>query len=114
MIKIGDFELKDPVILAPMSGVTDRPFRHMVKGFGAGLMVSEMVACQAMIRQTRESLLKCQVSELEDMTSVQLAGNEPDIMAEAAKLNEDMGAKIIDLNYGCPVKKVTNGYFKLN
>jgi tRNA-dihydrouridine synthase B len=109
-IKIGDFELRDNVILAPMSGVTDKPFRHLVKSFGAGLMVSEMVASQAMIRQTRESLQKCAMSEIEDMTSVQLAGNEPDIMAEAAKLNEDMGAKIIDLNYGCPVKKVTNGY----
>jgi tRNA-dihydrouridine synthase B len=109
-IKIGNFELKDPVILAPMSGVTDKPFRHIVKSFGAGLMVSEMVACQAMIRQTRESMLKCEMSEIEDMTSVQLAGNEPQLMADAAKLNEDMGAKIIDLNYGCPVKKVTNGY----
>ncbi len=109
-IKIGDFELKDPVILAPLSGVTDKPFRHIVKSFGASLMVSEMVASRAMIMQTRESLLKCQLSEIEDMTSVQLAGNEPDVMAEAAKLNEDMGAKIIDLNYGCPVKKVVNGY----
>jgi tRNA-dihydrouridine synthase B len=109
-IKIGNFELKDPVILAPMSGVTDKPFRHLVKSFGAGLMVSEMVASQAMIRQTRESILKCELSDIEDMTSVQLAGNEPQIMADAAKLNEDMGAKIIDLNYGCPVKKVTNGY----
>lgn len=109
-IKIGDFELRDNVILAPMSGVTDKPFREVVKGFGAGLMVSEMIASEAMIRQTRDSLLKCEISPLEDMTSVQLAGNDPDKMAEAAKLNEDMGAKIIDLNYGCPVKKVTNGY----
>lgn len=109
-IKIGSFELKDPVILAPLSGVTDKPFRHLVKSFGAGMMVSEMVASQAMILQTRDSLLKCELSEIEDMTSVQLAGNEPETMAEAAKLNEDMGAKIIDLNYGCPVKKVVNGY----
>jgi len=109
-IKIGNFELKDPVILAPMSGVTDKPFRHLVKGFGAGLMVSEMVASEAMIRQTRDSLLKCEMSDIEDMTSVQLAGNDPAKMAEAAKLNEDMGAKIIDINFGCPVKKVVNGY----
>ncbi len=109
-IKIGEFELKDPVILAPMSGVTDAPFRHLVKSFGAGLLVSEMVASRAMVMQTRESLMKCQTSDIEDMTSVQLAGNEPDVMAEAAKLNEDMGAKIIDLNFGCPVKKVVNGY----
>jgi tRNA-dihydrouridine synthase B len=109
-IRIGEFELKDNVILAPMSGVTDKPFRELVKGFGAGLMVSEMIASEAMIRQTRDSMLKCDISPLEDMTSVQLAGNDPEKMAEAAKLNEDMGAKIIDLNYGCPVKKVVNGY----
>jgi tRNA-dihydrouridine synthase B len=109
-IKIGDFELKDKVILAPMSGVTDKPFRKIVKSFGAGLMVSEMIASEAMIRQTKDSLLKCEISPLEEMTSVQLAGNDPQKMAEAAKLNEDMGAKIIDLNYGCPVKKVVNGY----
>lgn len=109
-IRIGSIELKDSVILAPMSGVTDKPFRSLVKRFGAGLLVSEMIASHAMILQTRESLKKCEVSEIEDMTSVQLAGNEPDIMAQAAKLNEDMGAKIIDINFGCPVKKVTNGY----
>lgn len=109
-IKIGNFELDDPVMLAPMSGVTDKPFRRLVKGFGAGLMVSEMVASEAMIRQTRDSLLKCEMSDIEDMTSVQLAGNDPAKMAEAAKLNEDMGAKIIDINFGCPVKKVVNGY----
>lgn len=109
-IRIGEFELADPVILAPMSGVTDKPFRKLVKRYGAGLLVSEMIASHAMILQTKESLKKREVSELEDMTSVQLAGNEPEIMAEAAKLNEDMGAKIIDINFGCPVKKVVNGY----
>jgi tRNA-dihydrouridine synthase B len=93
-----------------MSGVTDRPFRQLVKSFGAGLLVSEMIASRAMIIQTRESLMKAQTSDIEDLTSVQLAGNEPDVMAEAAKLNEDMGAKIIDINFGCPVKKVVNGY----
>jgi tRNA-dihydrouridine synthase B len=110
VVRIGEFVLPDPVILAPMSGVTDKPFRKLVKRFGAGLLVSEMIASHAMILQTKESLKKREVSELEDMTSVQLAGNEPEIMAEAAKLNEDMGAKIIDINFGCPVKKVTNGY----
>ncbi len=109
-ITIGDITLPDSVILAPMSGVTDKPFRSLVKRFGAGLLVSEMIASRAMIMQTRESLKKCEVSEHEDMTSVQLAGNEPEVMAQAAKLNEDMGAKIIDINFGCPVKKVVNGY----
>jgi tRNA-dihydrouridine synthase B len=93
-----------------MSGVTDKPFRRLVKSFGAGLLVSEMIASRAMIMQTRESMMKCETSEEEDLTSVQLAGCDPDVMAEAAKLNEDLGAKIIDLNFGCPVKKVVNGY----
>ncbi len=109
-INIGNFRIEENVILAPMSGVTDKPFRKLVKGFGAGLLVSEMIASRAMVLKTRESLMKCEVADNEDLTSVQLAGNEPDVMAEAAKLNEDMGAKIIDINFGCPVKKVTNGY----
>jgi tRNA-dihydrouridine synthase B len=109
-IKIGNININDPVILAPMSGVTDMPFRKLVKKFGAGLVVSEMIASRAMILQTKQSLQKCAVSEIEDTTSVQLAGCEPEVMAEAAKLNEDMGAKIIDINFGCPVKKVVNGY----
>ncbi|MEQ9115903.1 MAG: tRNA dihydrouridine synthase DusB [Rickettsiales bacterium] len=110
MIKIGNIEINDPVILAPMSGVTDMPFRRLVKKFGAGLVVSEMIASRAMIMQTKQSLQKCAMSEIEDTTSVQLAGCEPEVMGEAAKLNEDMGAKIIDINFGCPVKKVVNGY----
>jgi tRNA-dihydrouridine synthase B len=109
-LRIDGYTIDDPVILAPMSGVTDRPFRSLVKQFGAGLLVSEMIASRAMIIQTQDSLKKAEVAEHEDMTSVQLAGNEPDVMAEAAKLNADMGAKIIDINFGCPVKKVTNGY----
>ncbi|WP_339047949.1 tRNA dihydrouridine synthase DusB [Candidatus Mesenet endosymbiont of Phosphuga atrata] len=106
-MKIGNFILDAPVILAPMSGVTDLPFRSLVKKLGAGLLVSEMIASRAMIMQTKQSLQKAQVDE---NTSVQLAGCEPEVMAEAAKLNEDMGAKIIDMNFGCPVKKVVNGY----
>jgi tRNA-dihydrouridine synthase B len=93
-----------------MSGVTDKPFRHIVKHFGAGLLVSEMIASRAMVMETRDSMKKCELSPIEDFTSVQLAGCEPDVMAEAAKINEDLGAKIIDINYGCPVKKVVNGY----
>lgn len=109
-ITIGKFTLDDPVILAPMSGVTDKPFRKLVKEFGAGLLVSEMIASRAMILKTKESLKKCEVNDNEDLTSVQLAGCEPEVMAEAAKLNEQLGAKIIDINFGCPVKKVVNGY----
>lgn len=108
-IKIGPINISDPVILAPMSGVTDMPFRKLVKKFGAGLVVSEMIASRAMILQTRQSLKKCTVSDIEGVTSVQLAGCDPEVMAEAAKLNEDLGAKIIDINFGCPVKKVVGG-----
>lgn len=109
-LKIGDLDIKVPVILAPLSGITDRPFRKIVSKFGAGLVVSEMIASRAMVMQTRQSLMKCEVSPEEFMTSVQLAGCEPEVMAEAAKLNEDMGAKLIDINFGCPVKKVVNGF----
>jgi len=109
-IIIGNIALKDPVILAPMSGVTDVPFRHLVKSYGAGLLVSEMIASRAMILKTKESIKKRAVSEVEDCTSVQLAGCEAEVMAQAAKLVEDMGASLIDINFGCPVKKVVNGY----
>ena len=109
-LKIGDLEVNIPVILAPLSGVTDRPFRRVVSKFGAGLVVSEMIASRAMVMQTRQSLKKCEVSPEEYMTAVQLVGCEPEVMAEAAKLNEDMGAKLVDINFGCPVKKVVNGF----
>ena len=108
-IQIGNINIDSPVILAPMSGVTDMPFRQLVKKFGAGLVVSEMIASRAMIIQTRQSMQKCSISEFEDITSVQLAGCDPQVMAEAAKLNEDLGAPIIDINFGCPVKKVVGG-----
>src|ERR671923_2511711 len=109
-IQIGPLRLSDPVILAPMSGVTDMPFRRLVKRSGAGLVVSEMIASQAMIRETRQSLLMAQNTPEEFPMAVQLAGCEPEVMAEAAKLNEDRGAAIIDINFGCPVKKVVNGH----
>ena len=110
MIKIGNIQLTSNVILAPMSGVTDLPFRKLVKQFGAPLVISEMIASRAMILQTRESLKKCQKDESHYPMSIQLAGCEPDVMAEAARLNEELGADIIDINFGCPVKKVVNGF----
>lgn len=109
-IQIGPVTVETPVILAPMSGVTDMPFRRLVKSFGAGLVVSEMIASQAMIRECRKTLQMSQRSENENPMAVQLAGCEPDVMAEAARLNEDRGAHIIDINFGCPVKKVVNGH----
>ena len=108
-IQIGPVRLESPVILAPMTGVTDMPFRRVVKRYGAGLTVSEMIASQAMIRETRQSLQKSLWDPSEEPVSLQLAGCEPHVMAEAAKLNEQRGAAIIDINMGCPVKKVVNG-----
>src|SRR3979409_2558610 len=93
-----------------MSGVTDIPCRQMVKRNGAGLVVSEMIASAAMVRENRKTLLMAKTSPEEFPMSVQLAGGEPQVMADAAKLNEDRGAAIIDINFGCPVKKVVNGH----
>ena len=109
-VEIGPVRIDDPVILAPMSGVTDMPFRQMVKRDGAGLVVSEMIASAAMVRENRKTLLMAKNSPEEFPMAVQLAGCEPEVMAEAAKLNEDRGAAIIDINFGCPVKKVVNGH----
>ncbi len=108
-MKIGPIEIGTPVILAPMSGVSDLPFRRLVKSFGAGLVVSEMIASQAMIRQVRRSMKMASYTEEERPIAIQLAGCEPHVVAEAAKLNEGLGADLIDINMGCPVRKVTNG-----
>ena len=108
-INVGPVRIDAPVILAPMTGVTDLPFRRVVKRYGAGLTVSEMIASQAMIRETRQSLQKSLWDPAEEPVSLQLAGCEPHVMAEAARLNEQRGAAIIDINMGCPVKKVVNG-----
>ncbi len=93
-----------------MSGVSDLPFRRLVKRLGTGLVVSEMIASEAMIRETRQSLTMAKSCADERPMAVQLAGCEPLVMAEAAKLNADRGAQIIDINFGCPVKKVVNGH----
>jgi tRNA-dihydrouridine synthase B len=93
-----------------MSGVTDRPFRRLVEAEGAGLTVSEMIASRAMVETTRRSIKECRKMaerfEGEAPVAVQLAGSEPEVMAEAARLNQDRGADLIDINFGCPAKKV--------
>src|SRR5438067_7577238 len=109
-ISFGTVALADPIILAPMSGLTDLPFRRLVKRHGAALVVSEMIASQAAIRETRQSLTMAQSCPEEQPMAVQLAGCEPSVMAEAAKLNADRGARLIDINFGCPVKKVVGGH----
>ncbi len=108
-IQIGKMAIDVPVILAPMTGVTDMPFRTLVRRYGSGLNVTEMIASPAMIRETRQSLQKAAWDASEEPVSLQLAGCNPNEMAEAAKLNADRGAAIIDINMGCPVKKVVNG-----
>src|SRR3546814_459727 len=97
-ITIGSVSIEDPVILAPMSGVTDLPFRRLVKRSGAGLVVSEMIASEAMVRASRQSLKMAENTPEEFPMSVQLAGCEGGVMAAAARLNEDKGAAIIDIN----------------
>jgi len=108
--KIGPVELSSNVMLAPMAGVTDMPYRRLVKSFGIGLVVSEMIASKAMIYANKKTLRMSTGCADEFPMSVQLAGTNPEDVAEAAKLNEDRGAAIIDLNMGCPAKKVVNHY----
>ena len=107
---IGALEINDPVFLAPMSGVTDLPFRRIVKRYGAGLVFSEMIASRPMLEQYKaDKNIKINYAE-EFPMAVQLAGCDPDIMAEAAKINVDRGAAIIDINFGCPVKKIVSNF----
>ena len=108
-IDVGPVRIDCPVILAPMTGVTDLPFRRLVRRFGSGLNVTEMIASPAAIRETRQSLQKAQWDASEEPVSMQLVGCDPVQMGEAAKLQQDRGAAIIDINMGCPVKKVVNG-----
>lgn len=108
-IMIGDVRIDCPVVLAPMTGVSDLPFRTLVRRFGSGLNVTEMIASPAAIRETRQSVQKAAWHPLEEPVSMQLVGCEPAQMAEAAKLSEDKGAAIIDINMGCPVRKIVNG-----
>ncbi|MBK8629433.1 MAG: tRNA dihydrouridine synthase DusB [Sphingomonadales bacterium] len=108
-IQIGPVRIATPVILAPMTGVSDLPFRRLVRRFGSGLNVTEMIASPAAIRETRQSVQKAAWDPIEEPVSMQLVGCEPEQMGEAAKLNEDRGAAIIDINMGCPVRKVVNG-----
>src|SRR5215470_17869723 len=102
----GGVRIDTPVILAPMSGVTDLPFRRLCKQLGAGMVVSEMIASWAMIRENQKTLSMAQVDGCGGISAVQLAGCEPGAMAEAARIAVDKGADLIDINFGCPVKKV--------
>lgn len=105
-MRIGKYQLSSPVVLAPMAGVTDQPFRKLCRKLGAGLVVSEMVSCDPQLRHTRKSQLRLNHDGEPEPCSVQIAGSDPGMMAEAARLNVANGAQIIDINMGCPAKKV--------
>src|SRR5437764_9203793 len=104
-IHVGPVRIDAPVILAPMTAVTDLPFRRIVKRFGAGLTVSEMIASQAMVRETRQSLPKSLWDPAEEPVSLQLAGCEPQVMAEAAKINDQRGPALLDITLRSTAKQ---------
>lgn len=105
-MQIGPHQLTSKLILAPMAGITDRPFRELCKGFGAGLAVSEMVASNPALRQHKRTLLKAEHRGESGLRSVQILGTDPQQMADAARFNQQRGAQVIDINMGCPAKKV--------
>jgi tRNA-dihydrouridine synthase B len=105
-VKIGVYNIDPPVILAPMAGVTDRPFRLLCKRLGAGLAVSEMTSADPRLWHTQKSRLRMDHSGEPEPISVQIAGYDPQMLADAARFNVDNGAQIIDINMGCPAKKV--------
>lgn len=107
---IGPISIDPPVLLAPLAGITDLPFRRLVARFGAGLVVSEMVASQEVVQARPLARARAELGFDQQATSVQLAGREAYWMAEAARYVESMGAQVIDINMGCPAKKVTTGY----
>lgn len=107
---LGSTSMQPPIALAPMAGITDRPFRDLVRSFGVGLTVSEMVASQEMVQAKPGVRERAELSADVENTAVQLAGREAHWMAEAARQVAGRGARLIDINMGCPAKKVTNGY----
>ncbi|MBS8240291.1 tRNA dihydrouridine synthase DusB [Marinobacter lipolyticus] len=106
--KIGPYTLPNPLIVAPMAGVTDRPFRLLCRDMGAGLAVSEMVIADSKLWHTRKSRFRMNHTGEPEPRSVQIAGGDPDMLANAARMNAEFGAQIIDINMGCPAKKVCN------
>ena len=107
-MQIGPYRIHPPVVLAPMAGVTDKPFRLLCKRLGAGLAVSEMTTADPRLWQTRKSLKRMDHEGEPEPVSVQIAGYDPTMLAEAARFNVAHGAQIVDINMGCPAKKVCN------
>ena len=108
-MNVGNIKLKSNIFLAPMSGVSDYPYREIVKKFNPGLVFSEMIASRALINKNKKTMGMIK-KDSGDFYAIQIAGCDPLIMSEAAKMCEDFGADLIDINMGCPVKKVVNGY----
>jgi tRNA-dihydrouridine synthase B len=107
-MRVGPYQLKNNLVVAPMAGVTDRPFRQLCKRMGAGMAVSEMVASNSLLWGSEKTRRRANHEGEVDPISVQIAGADPAMMAEAAQYNVDQGAQIIDINMGCPAKKVCN------
>ena len=107
-MRIGPYELSSAVLLAPMAGVTDRPFRQLARSFGAGLAASEMITSDVRLWSTKKTQRRMDHIGEPEPRVVQLAGADPEPLAEAARRNVDLGAQIIDINMGCPAKKVCN------
>ncbi len=107
-MRIGPYELSSQVVLAPMVGVTDRPFRVIARSFGAGLAASEMITSDVRLWTTKKTQSRMNHEGEPEPRVVQLAGADPEALAEAARRNIDLGAQIIDINMGCPAKKVCN------
>ncbi len=107
-MQIGPYKLRNQLVLAPMAGVTDRPFRQLCKKLGAGLAVSEMVSCNSALWGSKQSLRRMDHEGEVEPRSIQIAGADPKMMADAARFNVDRGAQIIDINMGCPARKVCN------
>ncbi|HSC06904.1 MAG TPA: tRNA-dihydrouridine synthase, partial [Steroidobacteraceae bacterium] len=107
-MQIGPYRLSTPLALAPMAGVTDRPFRMLCRRLGAGIAPSEMVTCDTRLWHTAKSRLRMDHEGEPEPRVVQIAGGDAEMLAEAARINADRGAQIIDINMGCPAKKVCN------
>jgi tRNA-dihydrouridine synthase B len=107
-MKIGPYTLSNRLVLAPMAGVTDQVYRKICRRYGAALAVSEMISSNPNLKENRKTLLRAHIEEDDEPRSVQILGNNPSDMAESARINVDRGAQIIDINMGCPAKKVCN------
>ncbi|KRH88809.1 dihydrouridine synthase, partial [Neisseria gonorrhoeae] len=105
---IGGYFIDNPIALAPMAGITDKPFRRLCRAFGAGWAVCEMLASDPTLRNTGKTLHRSDFADEGGIVAVQIAGSDPEQMADAARYNVGLGAQVIDINMGCPAKKVCN------